>query len=148
ENGSDAPCCSTRGGYIVQPAAGAPPGKKKVRISSPVANGSSQNDQLLSRGSAMSGAPISIGIIQFAKPANAGMIAANTMTSACTVVIWLKTCGCTNCMPGSQSSALITHASAPPTNSITSEKVRYSVPISLWLVVVTHRMIHGQTPFG
>ncbi len=58
-----------------------------MRISSVLANGSSQNDQLFRRGSAMSGAPICSGTIQFAKPANAGMIMPNTITSACTVVI-------------------------------------------------------------
>src|SRR5690606_25761243 len=41
-----------------------------------------------------------------------------------------------------------TSAITPPTNSISSANVRYSVPISLWLVVVTQRMIHGRTPFG
>ena len=109
-NGNASPVCSTSGGYSVQPPAGAPPGRNSVRISKPTANGSSQNDQLLSRGNAMSGAPIISGIIQFAKPANAGMIIANTMTSACTVVIELKNSGRTNCMPGSNSSARITIA--------------------------------------
>ena len=89
-----------------------------MRISSVVANGSSQNDQLFRRGNAMSGAPIISGTIQFAKPANAGMIMPNTMTSACTVVIWLNRTGFRNCRPGSKSSARIASAIAPPTNSI------------------------------
>ena len=50
------------------------------------ANGSSQNDQLFSRANAMSGAPIIIGICQFAKPTNTGMIAPNTMMRPCIVV--------------------------------------------------------------
>src|SRR5690606_38593955 len=148
ENGSDAPCCRESGGYIVQPDAGAPPGIRNVMRSSVVANGSSQNDQLFSLGSAISGAPIISGTIQFAKPANAGMIAPKIMISAWTVVIWLKKCGSTNCSPGWNSSVRITSAIAPPTNSISSENVRYSVPISLWLVVVIQRKIHGRTPFG
>jgi hypothetical protein len=41
----------------------------------------------------MSGAPIIMGIIQFAKPTKAGMIAPNTMISPCRVVIWLKKSG-------------------------------------------------------
>ena len=86
-NGNASPVCSTSGGYMVQPAAGPPPGRNSVRTSNVVANGNSQNDQLLSRGSAMSGAPIMSGIIQFANPAKAGMIMPNTITSACTVVI-------------------------------------------------------------
>src|SRR5690606_19763357 len=73
-NGNAAPVCSTSGGYMVQPEAGPPPGMKNVTSSRKAANGSSQNDQLFSRGSAMSGAPIISGTIQFAKPANAGMI--------------------------------------------------------------------------
>jgi hypothetical protein len=48
-------------------------------ISSSAAGGSSQNDRLFIRGNAMSGAPICIGISQFAKPTKAGMIAPNTM---------------------------------------------------------------------
>ena len=113
-NGNASPVCSTSGGYSVQPPAGAPPGRNNVKISKPTANGSSQNDQLFSRGNAMSGAPIMSGIIQFAKPANAGMIIANTMTSACTVVMELKNSGRTNCMPGWNSSARMTmrHAAA------------------------------------
>src|SRR5690606_9077230 len=87
ENGSAAPVCSDSGGYIVQPDALAPPGMKNVIRSSAVANGNSQNDQLLRRGSAMSGAPIISGTIQFAKPANAGIIAPKIMISAWTVVI-------------------------------------------------------------
>ena len=39
------------------------------------------------RGRAMSGAPIIIGIIQFANPTQAGMTAPNTMINACMVVI-------------------------------------------------------------
>ena len=41
----------------------------------------------------MSGAPIIIGICQFAKPTNAGMIAPNTMMSPCIVVSELKNSG-------------------------------------------------------
>ena len=86
-NGKASPVCSTRGGYIVQPPAGPPPGKNIVISSIAVANGNSQNDQLFKRGNAMSGAPIISGTNQFAKPANAGMIMPKIITSACTVVI-------------------------------------------------------------
>ncbi len=102
-----------------------------VISSSAPANGSSQNDQLFRRGSAMSGAPIISGMNQFAKPANAGMIMPNTMISACTVVMELKKLGFTNCRPGWNSSARITSAMAPPMNSITRLKHMYSVPMSL-----------------
>jgi hypothetical protein len=52
-----------------------------------------QKLQLFMRGSAMSGAPIIIGISQLARPTKAGMTAPKTITSACMVVIWLKKCG-------------------------------------------------------
>jgi hypothetical protein len=62
----------------------------------------------------MSGAPIIIGICQFAKPTNTGMIAPNTMMSPCMVVIWLKKSGFTICSPGENSSVRITSAITPP----------------------------------
>ena len=130
-NGNASPVCNTSGGYSVQPDAGAPPGMNSVDASRMTAHGSSQKDQLFRRGNAMSGAPIIIGIIQFANPAKAGMIMPNTMTRACSVTIWLKKSGLTNCSPGWNSSALITSAIRPPTNSMISEKTRYSVPMSL-----------------
>ena len=85
----------------------------------------------------MSGAPICIGISQFANPTKAGMIAPNTMIRPCSVVIWLKNSGCTTCMPGWNSSARITIAMAPPVRNITKLNHRYIVPMSLWLVVLT-----------
>ena len=111
----------------------------RVDSSMTPANGRIQNDQLFMRGSAMSGAPICSGIIQFAKPANAGMIMPKTMISACSVVIWLKKSGLTNCSPGWKSSARMTKLIAPPTNSMASAKTRYIVPMSLWLVENTQR---------
>ena len=48
------------------------------------------------RGRAMSGAPICSGIIQFARPTNAGMTAPKIITSACVVVMELKNAGSTN----------------------------------------------------
>jgi hypothetical protein len=57
------------------------------------------------RANAMSDAPICSGIIQFAKPTKAGMIAPNTMIRPCIVVNWLNSSGRKNCRPGSNSSA-------------------------------------------
>src|SRR5690606_28948614 len=96
-NANASPVWKISGGYIVQPPAGAPPSMKNVDSSIANANGSSQNDQLFMRGSAMSGAPIIIGTIQFARPTNAGMTAPKIMTSACIVVMELKNWGSTNC---------------------------------------------------
>ena len=89
----------------------------------------------------MSGAPIIIGISQFAKPTAAGMIAPNTMMSPCSVVIELKNSGSTICSPGWKSSARITIAIVPPIRNIVNENHRYIVPMSLWLVVVSQRVI-------
>ena len=83
------------------------------------------------RANAMSGAPIISGICQLAKPTKAGMIAPKIMISACIVVIWLKNSGCTSCRPGLKSSARMIIAIAPPMKNIVSEKIRYSVPMSL-----------------
>lgn len=95
------------------------------------ATGSSQNDQLFMRGNAMSGAPICNGIIQLAKPTKAGITPPKIITSACTVVIWLKNSGLTNCKPGCINSARITTLIAAPMMNITKENSRYSVPMSL-----------------
>ena len=91
------------------------------------------------RGSAMSAAPICSGIIQFARPTQAGIMPPKIMTSACMVVIELKNCGSTNCRPGWNNSARITIAMAPPMKNIRPANTRYSVPMSLWLVVSTQR---------
>jgi len=82
------------------------------------AKGRIQKLQLFMRGSAMSGAPIIIGIIQLARPTKAGITAPNTMTRPCMVVIWLKKLGSTSCRPGWNSSARITMANVPPSRNI------------------------------
>ena len=64
------------------------------------ANGRIQKLQLFKRGKAMSGAPIMMGISQLASPVHAGITTPKIMTKACIVVMELKNCGSTNCMPG------------------------------------------------
>ncbi len=93
------------------------------------------------RGNAMSGAPICNGIIQLARPTNAGMTAPNTMIRACMVVIELKNSGCTNCRPGTASSERITIAMAPPMKNMIRLKTRYIVPMSLWFVENSQRLM-------
>ena len=97
----------------------------------PNATGRIQNDQLFMRGKAMSGAPIIIGIIQLARPTNAGITAPKTIISACIVVIELKNSGCTNCRPGDMSSERMTSAIEPPMKNMVRLKTRYIVPMSL-----------------
>ena len=104
---------------------------KKVESSSVKANGRIQKLKLFMRGSAMSGAPTCIGIIQLARPTQAGITAPKIMASACTVVSELNSAGSKNCRPGLNSSRRISIAIRPPTKNITHEKTRYSVPMSL-----------------
>src|SRR5690554_1061833 len=68
------PICSDKGAYMVQPAALAPPGTKNEMVNSVAPTGSNQKLRLFMRAKAMSDAPICSGIIQFAKPTNAGMM--------------------------------------------------------------------------
>ena len=138
-NGSALPVCNTNGGYKVQPPAGAPPSMNKVEASNKIPATSNQKLILFMRGNAISGAPIIIGTIQLAKPTKAGMTAPKTITSACMVVIELKNCGSTNCIPGSNNSARIIIAIEPPTKNMASANTKYNVPISLWFVVTTQR---------
>src|ERR1700744_874075 len=133
------PICVESGAYSVQPAAVAPPGTKNEPTSSTAATGSSQKLKLFIRAKAMSDAPICSGIIQFAKPTNAGMIAPNTMINPCMVVSWLKNSGRMICRPGSNNSARIISAITPPDRNMVNEKIRYSVPMSLWLVANSQR---------
>jgi len=113
----------------------------RVEASSVKPKGRIQKLRLFIRGSAMSGAPIIIGIIQFARPTNTGMMAPNTMIKPCMVVIWLKNSGRTICMPGSNSSARTTIAKKPPSRNIVKLNHRYMVPMSLWLVANSQRRI-------
>ena len=80
------PICNVNGAYIVQPPDGAPPGAKKEPNNKAAATGKIQKLKLFIRAKAISDAPICNGIIQFAKPTNAGMIAPNTITKPCMVV--------------------------------------------------------------
>jgi len=104
---------------------------KKLDTSINAAGIISQKLKLFIRAKAMSPAPICSGIIQFAKPTKAGMIAPNTMISPCIVVNWLNSSGFTNCRPGWNSSSRISSARMPPIISIVKENSRYSVPMSL-----------------
>ena len=135
----DGPICSVSGAYMVQPMAGAPPGMKNELTSISAAGIISQKLKLFRRAKAMSEAPICSGIIQFANPTKAGMMAPNTMIRPCMVVKELNSSGLKNCRPGWNSSARINSASTPPTISMVSANSMYNVPMSLWLVANTQR---------
>ena len=108
----------------------------KEMISSAKDAGSSQKEMLFMRGKAMSGAPIISGTIQLPKPPMVdGMTMKNTMIRPCAVTNTLKTSGLPKiCMPGSISSARMAMESTPPMTPPTMAKMRYIVPMSLWLV--------------
>ena len=97
---TDIPPCTESGGYIVHPPAAAPPGTKKEESKSMAAGIINQKLILLSRGNAISGAPIINGTCQLAKPTKAGIIAPKIIIKPCIVVNWLNTSGLTNCKPG------------------------------------------------
>ena len=101
---------------------------------------SSQKLKLFMRANAMSDAPICSGIIQFAKPTKAGMIAPNTMIRPCMVVSWLKSSGLTNCRPGLEQLGADQQRQHAADHEHGEREHRYSVPMSLWLVAYTQRV--------
>ena len=88
------------------------------------------------RGKAMSGAPIMIGTNQLPKPPIiAGMTMKKIMIRPWAVVKTLKSSGSPKiCMPGCISSSRMPIDRAPPMTPPMIAKIRYSVPMSLWLV--------------
>src|SRR5919197_1949761 len=103
------------GAYAVQPVANAPPGAKNDSSIIVPATGSIQYDRALSRGNAMSGAPIISGSTKFASPAKTGITNTKISSEAWTEKSPLNVWESTNCMPGWASSARISMASMPPT---------------------------------
>ena len=123
------------------PIAPGGPSTNSDRNSSRKAGGSSQNEMLFMRGNAMSGAPIISGTNQLPKPPNSdGMIMKNTMIRPCAVVKTLNMCGLEKyCSPGSCSSMRMPMEKKPPTMPPIMANIRYSEPMSLWLVDISHR---------
>ena len=68
------------------------------------------------------------------------------MIRPCIVVIWLKNSGCTICSPGWKSSARMTMAMLPPNRNMAKLNIRYMVPISLWFVVSSQRLMPFAGP--
>ena len=100
------------------------------------------------RGNAISGAPIIRGTCQLANPVNMGIAKPNTIIKPCMVVMELKKSGLTKRAPSINNSARITKAIIPPTKNIMPAVIRYMVPMSLWLVANTQRLIKALNPFG
>jgi hypothetical protein len=98
-------------------------------------SGSSQNDSALSRGNAMSGAPIINGSTKFASPAKTGITNRKIRIVAWTEKTPLNCSGVRNCMPGLASWARISIANRPPTSRKKNEVTVYWMPITLWSVL-------------
>ena len=111
--------------------------------------GSSQKLMLFMRGNAMSGAPIISGTNQLPNPPiSAGMTTKKTMVRPCAVTTvfqrWpfgvpsglLK-----NCTPGCSSSARMATEKAAPMKAVQIANTRYIVPMSLWFVLYSHRLM-------
>src|SRR3954471_14769698 len=122
---------SESGAYAVQPVANDPPGARNDSSIIVPATGSIQYDSALSRGKAMSGAPIMSGSTKFASPAKTGMMNRKIRIDACTENRPLNVFASTNCRPGRASSARMSIASSPPTNRKKNEVTVYWMPITL-----------------
>ena len=85
----------------------------------------------LSRGNATSGAPIWIGMIAFARPANIGVANSSIISVPWMVNSWLYCSELTTCSPGRASSARISMARIPATRKKPNEVVMYRLPITL-----------------
>lgn len=103
--------------------------------------GSSQKLMLFIRGNAMSGAPIIRGTSQFPNPPiMMGITMKKIITKAWAVTITLYTWSSPRRAPGWPSSARMRRLRAVPTMPAHAPKIRYRVPMSLWLVENNHRL--------
>jgi len=119
------------GAYPVQPAAAAPPVVRKPDITIRPPNRNSQNDRALSRGNAMSAAPIWRGVIAFAKPMASGPAKNSSIRVPWTVNSWSYVEALTSCWPGCASSSRMISAIAPPISANPKAEVMYRIPIRL-----------------
>lgn len=129
-----------RGGYTVQPVPApfstAAEDTRRIRD-----GGNSQNLILFSRGKAMSGAPSMRGRSQFPNPPiNTGMTKKKIITNAWAVTIVLYSWSLPRNAPGWLSSIRISNLMPAPTIPAQIPKIKYKVPISLWLVEYSHRI--------
>lgn len=97
---------------------------------------------LFNLGNAISGAPTNIGITKLPKPPiNAGITIKKIITNACAVIITLKTWWFPSrtAKAISLNSILISTESIVPISPAKNAKIKYKLPISLWLVENTQR---------
>jgi len=123
-----------KGGYTVHPVPD-PLSTRPLNKSNVSEGGRSQNLMLFIRGKAISGAPIIRGTSQFPKPPiMIGMTIKKIMTKACEVTKTLKIWSSPRKLPRCPNSNRIRTLNAVPTIAAQKPKMKYKVPISLWLV--------------
>jgi hypothetical protein len=134
---TDGPACARfldKGGYTVHPVP-APFSTAADDRRSKRDGGSNQNLILLSRGNAISGAPSIKGKSQFPNPPmNTGITRKKIIKNACAVTIVLYSWSLPRNAPGCLSSIRINRLIAAPIIPAQIPRIKYSVPMSLWLV--------------
>jgi hypothetical protein len=142
---TDGPACARfleRGGYTVHPVP-APFSTAAEEINRISDGGSSQNLILLSRGNAMSGAPSINGRSQFPNPPiNTGITRKKIIKNACAVTRVLYSWSLPRNDPGCDSSIRIRSLVPVPTIPAHTPKIRYKVPMSLWFVDISQRILN------
>jgi hypothetical protein len=128
------------GGYTVHPVPAPlstnPPKRRRDKD-----GGRSQNLKLFMRGKAMSGAPIIMGINQFPNPPiMIGITIKKIMMNAWAVTITLYVWSLPRRGPGWASSIRMIILREVPRKADQIPRIRYKVPMSLWLVENIHRI--------
>lgn len=130
-----------RGGYTVHPVP-APFSTAAEEISNRREGGSSQNLMLFSRGKAISGAPSINGRSQFPKPPmKIGITKKKIIKNAWAVTTVLYNWSLPRNEPGWLNSNRIRSLIAAPNMPAHVPSRKYRVPMSLWLVEYSHRII-------
>jgi hypothetical protein len=143
---TDGPACARfldNGGYTVHPvpAPFSTAADDTNRISE---GGSNQNLRLFNRGNAMSGAPNIRGSSQFPKPPiNTGITKKKIIKNACAVTRVLYNWSLPRKDPGWASSIRINSLVPVPTIPAHTPKIKYNVPMSLWFVDNSHRILNN-----
>lgn len=107
------------------------------------AGGNNQNLILFSRGKAISGAPNISGSNQLPNPPiNTGITKKKIIRNACAVTIVLYNWSLPKNEPGCLNSIRINKLIAAPIIPAQTPKMKYKVPMSLWLVEYSQRILH------
>ena len=131
---------SDSGGYTVQPVP-TPCSTIAEATNRNRAGGRSQNLILFNRGNAISGVPTMRGINQFPNPPiNTGITKKKIIKNAWAVTMTLYNWSLPKRDPGWPSSARINKLIDVPIKPAQIPKMKYSVPISLWLVEKNQRI--------